>query len=352
MTARPSKPSCSRSTPVTTSRDIEEGTRGSIDLTSMWPTITAGTPASTAAAKGARSTAASCLRVRVCTGSVRWLSCGTEPCPGKCLSTGTTAACSIPSTAAATWVPTTSGSEPADRDPMVGSPGPEVTSASGANTTSKPRPRSSAALARWAAAVTCGSPAAPADMKVGKRVASPLTRSTMPPSWSTDRKSGHGRRTARSRVALTDRIWPVDATLSEKAITPPRCSWRTICTGAAVPRHSATITCPARSGSDIRPTSRAARSSSACVGPQPSTRPRRSAGVGGVGAAAVGSPAGVAGSSAAGSPLHAEAVSPSASTRGRTRRSIPAVFQPGRCASNPSGLRLALRQSSASRCVS
>ena len=145
---------------------------------------------------------------------------------------------------------------------MVGSPGPEVTSASGANTTSKPRPRSSAALARWAAAVTCGSPAAPADMKVGKRVASPLTRSTMPPSWSTDRKSGHGRRTARSRVALTDRIWPVDATLSEKAITPPRCSWRTICTGAAVPLHSATITCPARSGSDIRPTSRAARSSS------------------------------------------------------------------------------------------
>ncbi len=110
--------------------------------------MTAGAPASTAARNGTRSIRSSSARERVCTGRLTWLSAGTEPWPGKCLSTGSTPDSAKPAEAATTCSATRSGSEEADREPMVGSPGPEVTSASGAKSTVKPRPRSSSPLAR------------------------------------------------------------------------------------------------------------------------------------------------------------------------------------------------------------
>ena len=128
------------------------------------------------------------------------------------------------------------GRPPAERLPITASPSPTVTSASGARTTSKPRPRISAALARAARSVVAASPAAPAAMNDGKSVLGAPTRSTMPPSWSTPRKAGQPRAaTTRSTLRLTRLIWPVEATLLLNAITPPRCSRRTSGAGEAVP---------------------------------------------------------------------------------------------------------------------
>jgi hypothetical protein len=180
---------------VTTLRDNEDGTRGSTARTSRWPTITAGSPASMPRAKGTRSDASSCAFVLPCTGRVRWLSAGTDPWPGKCLTTGRTPAVLKPVAAATTCSATTPGRDEADRDPIVGSPGPDVTSASGAKSTVKPSSRSSAAPAAYVSCVSPASPAAPVLMKVGNRVAAPRSRSTTPPSWSTPRKSGHLRGT-------------------------------------------------------------------------------------------------------------------------------------------------------------
>ena len=171
--------------------------------------------------------------------------------------TGRTPAVLKPVAAATTCSATTPGRDEADRDPIVGSPGPDVTSASGAKSTVKPSPRSSAAPAAYASCVSPASPAAPALMKVGNRVAAPRSRSTTPPSWSTPRKSGHLRGTWRVSARLTALTCSAEATLALKAITPPRCRSRTIRTGASVPCQSATMTCPARSGSFIRPTIRA-----------------------------------------------------------------------------------------------
>ena len=142
-----------------------------------------------------------------------------------------------------------------------------VTSASGANTMSKPIPSSSAPLPPAAARVSRVSSAAPADMKAGKRVASPVTRATAPPSWSTPISSG--RRTLSVSSRLTRRICSGEVTFSVKAMTPPRCRRRTSPTGASVPLYLATITWPASSGSDIASTRRAARRVSASVGSRP-----------------------------------------------------------------------------------
>ena len=324
VTARPWKPSRSRSTPLTIARDIDDGTWGSTARTSMWPTITAGRPARTADAKGTRSTASSCSRVRVWTGRVRWLSCGTDPWPGKCLSTGTTADRWIPSAAASTWALARRGSEPAERDPIVGSPGPEVTSASGAKTTSKPSPRSSAALARWAAVVTCGSRAAPADMKVGKRVASPLTRSTIPPSWSTDRNSGHGRRTARVQRRVDRAHLPGRGHVVGERDHPAQVQ-------AADHRHRGGGAAPLRDDhlagqvGQRHPAHLARGALQLGTGRPPAldqSQPLGGSGRGGGGRRRL--PLRVAGSSA-GPPLHAEAASARASSRGTARRGISSV---------------------------
>ncbi len=230
----------------------------------------------------------------------------------------------MPVAAATTCRATRSGSEPTEREPIVGSPGPLVTSASGAKSTVKPRPRSSAPLALAALRVAATSSAAPALMNAGKRVASPWTRSTMPPSWSTDRNIGQRRGTSRSSVRLTERIWAVEAMLSSKAITPPRCNDRTSLTGAAVPDQSATITWPARSGRRIRRTTPAARSSSRALGPQPVASPSCSAGVGGAGSADEG--AGVEGSA----PGSGASPSEQPASRPATRASATAVPAPHR----------------------
>ncbi len=203
VTTSPAKPRSSRSRSVTTLRESEDGTRGSTARTSRCPTITAGSPASTAPRKGTRSDSSSPARVFVCTGSVRWLSAGTDPWPGKCLITGSTPDDEKPSAAATTCSDTARGRDDGEREPIVGSPGPDVTSASGAKSTVNPRPRSSAPLAAYALRVSAVSSAAPALMKVGNRVAAPRNRSTTPPSWSTPRKSGHFRPARRLSAALT-----------------------------------------------------------------------------------------------------------------------------------------------------
>ena len=92
VTTRPRKPRSRRSRPVITFLDTEAGRPGSIARTSMWPIITAGASSAMASRNGRRSILSSCSRVRFCTGSARWLSVVSEPCPGKCLSTGTTPA--------------------------------------------------------------------------------------------------------------------------------------------------------------------------------------------------------------------------------------------------------------------
>ena len=61
--------------------------------------------------------------------------------------TGSTPESAKPVAAATTCSATVAGSDDAAREPIVGSPGPDVTSASGAKSTVKPSPRSSPPLA-------------------------------------------------------------------------------------------------------------------------------------------------------------------------------------------------------------
>jgi hypothetical protein len=121
---------------------------------------------------------------------------------------------------------------------MAGSADPIVTSASGAKSTLKPIPASSAPLAAYTLRVSASSSAAPLVMNVGNPVAPAVTRCTRPPSWSTPTSSGQPRpscRTDASRARLDRRIWLALATFSLNTMTPPRCSLRTNETGGPVP---------------------------------------------------------------------------------------------------------------------
>ncbi len=69
VNATPRKPSSSRSSPVTTAWDSDEGVRGSTARTSRCPTITEEVPTSTAARNGTRSRARSSASDRRWTGS-------------------------------------------------------------------------------------------------------------------------------------------------------------------------------------------------------------------------------------------------------------------------------------------
>ena len=171
------------------------------------------------------------------TGSARWLSTVTDPCPGKCLRAPIVPASAMPRSAATTWAAATAGKPEAERVPITGSAGPRVTSATGASTEVKPRPRISRAPARAARRVSCGSRAAPVDMNDGKRVAASRIRTTVPPSWSTPMNAGYPRpRTARWTDAFTAAIWALEVMFSATGTTPPRCSRRTMAAGDPVPR--------------------------------------------------------------------------------------------------------------------
>ena len=152
------------------------------------------------------------------------------------------------------------GRPPAAREPTTASRSPTLTSATGARTTSKPRPRISAALIRVVLRVSAVSSAAPVDMNAGNGVTPRWTRRTTPPSWSTAMKAGYPRRAAtRATDRFTRRIWDSDAMLGSSATTPPRCSRRTMGAGDPVPLHDATITCPAFCRSVIRATAASPR---------------------------------------------------------------------------------------------
>ena len=150
-----------------------------------------------------------------------------------------------------------------------------MTSTVGAKTAVKPTPRSSAPEAAAARRVRSGSSAAPRLMNVGNRVRSPLARSTRPPSWSTPRKTGHGR-PASSAASLTAAFsaasWSVVRSGS-MTMMPPRCWSATRPTGGVAPRWAATMTCPAfssrvRSSTSLAASSSADRSGSgSCVVP-------------------------------------------------------------------------------------
>ena len=134
-----------------------------------------------------------------------------------------------------------------------------------------PSPASSAPDAVDAWRVSRGRSAAPAVMKAGNRVPE-VNRSTRPPSWSMPTVTGKRRPAARAerwRARLLLRTWSALRTLSVKATTPPRWSPLTSEDGAEVPAYRATMTWPARSRRDSRPTSARARSISSAVGPQP-----------------------------------------------------------------------------------
>ncbi len=124
------------------------------------------------------------------TGSAWWLSTVTEPWPGKCLRAPITPASASPASAATTWAAATRGKPEAERVPMTGSAGPRVTSATGASTEVKPRPRISRPLAAAVRRVRAGSRAAPVDMNAGNAVAASRMRTTVPPSWSTPMNAG------------------------------------------------------------------------------------------------------------------------------------------------------------------
>ncbi|GAA2013005.1 hypothetical protein GCM10009719_24430 [Nocardioides kribbensis] len=138
------------------------------------------------------------------------------------------------------------GSVDGEREPMVGSPAPIVTSATGAKTQVKPRPRSSMASASAAARTTARpgfSPAAtasPAAAKAGKSVATPERWETSPPSWSTPTTGGKSRPsalTAASTAAVVARTCAASTTFSAVTDTPARwCSaTRSAATSGSVP---------------------------------------------------------------------------------------------------------------------
>ena len=96
--------------------------------------------------------------------------------------TGSTPAVLKPVAAATTCSATTPGRDEADRDPIVGSPGPDVTSASGAKSTVKPSPRSSAAPAAYASCVSAGvtsGAGAHEGREPGRRAAQPLDHAAL-----------------------------------------------------------------------------------------------------------------------------------------------------------------------------
>ncbi len=158
------------------------------------------------------------------------------------MATATTPDARYPCTAAVTAAATSSGSSEGEREPIVGSWGPIVTSASGANTQVNPRPRSCSPVADAAsvttAAAAASSPravppaiAAPADMKVGKSVATGLfSRATTPPSWSTVTTAGQVRPSSAAACCTAAAVavtCSASTTLSPITITPARCSSRT-----------------------------------------------------------------------------------------------------------------------------
>ena len=129
VTTRPSKPISRRSRPLVIGRETLAGTSASRARTAMCPVITAGAWARIAAANGTRSVARSSGIPRRCTGSARWLSTSSEPWPGKCFTTGSTPADSMPSIAATTCRATRPGRPPAAREPTTASRSPTLTSA-------------------------------------------------------------------------------------------------------------------------------------------------------------------------------------------------------------------------------
>ena len=93
-----------------------------------------------------------------------------SPCPGKCLAQAATPWRCVPSTKAATWRATSSGSAPKLRTPITGLSGFVFTSATGAKFRLTPARASSAAIAAATSAVSAGSSTAPSARLPGNEL--------------------------------------------------------------------------------------------------------------------------------------------------------------------------------------
>ena len=105
---------------------------GSINGNPMCPSITAPTPAVTAARKGTSSTAFKRSRVTSISGRPRCESVAVSPWPGKCFAVAITPALCVPWMKAATYFATSVGSSPYERTLMTGFAALLFTSATGA----------------------------------------------------------------------------------------------------------------------------------------------------------------------------------------------------------------------------
>ncbi len=119
---------------------------GSICGKAMWPTITAPTPAFTAARNGTNSTEFSRSRPTLISGSPRCESTAVSPCPGKCFAVAIAPASWAPSVNAAAKRATSIGSSPYERTLITGFAALLFTSTTGAKICCTPSARASRAV--------------------------------------------------------------------------------------------------------------------------------------------------------------------------------------------------------------
>ena len=131
--------------------------------------MTAETSASTAARKGARSTASRCSRSAGTSASPWWESVPVPPCPGKCFAVASAPPASTPRRNATPSSATRPGSAPKERVPITALEALRRTSSTGASTRWTPTARASRATMRPWRSSAAGSGAAPDCIAGGKR---------------------------------------------------------------------------------------------------------------------------------------------------------------------------------------
>src|ERR1051326_472451 len=142
----PSNPISPRITSRTIVTEVVAGVAGSMAVKTTWAVIASGTPASRRKAR--KSVASRLARSASTTGSSRWLSAMARPCPGLCLTTGSTPPSRRPSATAPANTATLSALVPKARLPITASAPATGTSASGQQSTSMPTAAKSAAIRR------------------------------------------------------------------------------------------------------------------------------------------------------------------------------------------------------------
>jgi hypothetical protein len=185
-------------------RDSVAGTSGSSSRTTTWAVMIVATPAWIALRNGGSSTSSSRERECSTTGSARCESTSVSPWPGKCFAQAATPSSCRPWMSAAPRRPTSSGSSPNERSPMIGFFGFESTSTTGAKSQRIPQALSSNASAAPMRRARSSDPARPIARCGGQSVHGSRRRATRPPSWSTATSSGRSWRASRA-IACSSR---------------------------------------------------------------------------------------------------------------------------------------------------